>query len=69
MSSDMRITGPVDIRSETEARVAFDLMCYIAERETLTEAQRADRAHWLRLYLQCRRATGGAKLQFVLDPT
>ncbi len=67
-TENVHVTGPVDIKSESEARVAFDLMVFIANRETTTEEQKRSRDHWLTLYLQCRRATREASLQHVLEP-
>ena len=36
-TEDMRITQPVEIKTDSEARVAYDLMLYIASREQITD--------------------------------
>ena len=66
-TEDMRITQPVEIKTDSEARVAYDLMLYIANREQITDEQKKSRDHWLKLYLQCRRASREASLQHVLE--
>jgi hypothetical protein len=66
-TEDIRVTQPVEIKSESEARVAYDLMLYIAAREEITEEQNRSRDHWLKLYLQCRRASREASLSHVLE--
>lgn len=66
-TEDIRVTQPVEIKSESEARVAYDLMLYIAAREQITEEQKRSRDHWLKLYLQCRRASREASLSHVLE--
>lgn len=68
-TEDVRVTNAVEIKSESEARVAYDLMVYIANREEVTEQQKKSRDHWLTLYLQCRRATREASLEHVLKRT
>ena len=66
-TEDIRVTQPVEIKTDSEARVAYDLMIFIASREHATEEQRKTRDHWLKLYLQCRRAAREASLQHVLE--
>jgi hypothetical protein len=66
-TEDIRVTQPVEIKSDAEARVAYDLMLFIAAREKVTEEQKQSRDHWLKLYLQCRRASREATLQHVLE--
>ena len=66
-TEDIRVTQPVEIKSESEARVAYDLMLYIASKEQITEEQKRSRDHWLKLYLQCRRASREASLSHVLE--
>ena len=66
-TEDIRITQPVEIKTDSEARVAYDLMIFIAAREHATEEQKKTREHWLKLYLQCRRASRESSLQHILE--
>ena len=66
-TEDIRVTQPVEIKSDSEARVAYDLMLFIAGREKIDDTQKSSRDHWLKLYLQCRRATREATLSHVLE--
>lgn len=68
-TEDVRVTNAVEIKSESEARVAYELMIFIANREEAADQQKKSRDHWLTLYLQCRRATREAPLTHVLDRT
>ena len=65
-TEDIRVTHPVEIKADSEARVAFDLMQFIASREQVAEEQKRTREHWLKLYLQCRAAAREANLERVL---
>ena len=66
-TEDIRITHPLEIKTDSEARVAYDLMIFISAKEHATEEQKKTREHWLKLYLQCRRASREANLQHVLE--
>lgn len=64
-TEDIRISQPVEIKTDSEARVAYDLMIHIAHYE---EKDSYDRDYWLKLYLQCRCATQGHEsLQEILE--
>ncbi len=56
-------TPPKDNSSGSEARVAFDLMVFIAEHEAVEDSKSNDpkksRDYWFTLYVQCRMATKG----------
>jgi hypothetical protein len=67
MAEATRVTGPLEIKSDTEASVAYDLAKFIAAKEQADEGQKASREYWLTLYLQCRRATAGLALKHVLE--
>lgn len=59
MSTDnVQLSGPVTIRSDAVARVAFDLMEKIAMK-TSDEKQRGDKTYWLKLYAQCYKSASG----------
>lgn len=66
-TENIRVTSPVEIKTDGEARVAYDLMLYIAARESISDEQKKSRDHWLKLYLQCRGAAREASLQHVLE--
>ena len=66
-TEDIRVTQPIEIKSDSEARVAYDLMLFISAREKIDDAQKHSRDHWLKLYLQCRRASREATLKDVLE--
>lgn len=60
MSKDeIIVKEAIEIKDNSEARVAYDLMMLIADKEFATVAERSkqqhDRIYWLRLYDQCRR--------------
>ena len=67
-TEDIRVTHPIEIKPDSEARVAYDLMVFISHRETIDEATKKSRDHWLTLYLQCRRAAREASLSSILQP-
>lgn len=58
MSTDTRITGPIDIKTDSAERVAYDLMNKIAQFETVKDDAK-NREYWLKLYAQCYWATRG----------
>lgn len=60
MSKDeIIVKEAIEIKDNSEARVAYDLMVLIADKEFSTVAERSkqqqNRLYWLRLYDQCRR--------------
>ncbi|MCH7389530.1 hypothetical protein [Acinetobacter dispersus] len=69
MTDKAVLSGPVEIKDSSEARVAYDLMLLIANKEVgFTMAQNKDvseeqktRDYWLKLYSQCHRAARGLK--------
>lgn len=63
------LSGPVEIKDNSEARVAYDLMLLIANKEVgftmspnknVSEEQKL-RDYWLKLYSQCHKAARGLK--------
>ena len=60
-TEDIRITQPVEIKSDATARVAFDLMDHISRREDGKEPEKKTRDYWLNLYSQCWKAAQGQK--------
>ena len=66
-TEDIRITQPVEVKSDAAARVAFDLMDHISRREKPDDTQTRSREYWLTLYLQCLKAARGDALKYVLE--
>ena len=66
-TEDIRVTHPIEVKSDATARVAFDLMDHISRREKPDEAQSKSRDYWLTLYVQCLRASQGLALKHVLE--
>jgi hypothetical protein len=62
-TEDVRISA-----RDSEARVALDLMVFIAAREQIDETSKRSRDHWLKLYYQCRLAAREAALSSILKP-
>ena len=60
-TEDIRVTQPVEIKSDATARVAFDLMDHISKREDGQESEKKTRDYWLNLYSQCWKAAHGLK--------
>ncbi|MES2208094.1 MAG: hypothetical protein V4525_15025 [Pseudomonadota bacterium] len=59
---------PKKILTDTEARVAFDLMITIAvEEHNEGDDNKKGRDYWLTLYHQCRQATANAPLKTILE--
>ncbi len=50
------ITSPIEIKPDSEARVALDLAKIIAENDS-NRGEESEREYWLTLYYQCRMAT------------
>ena len=67
-NQDIKITRPVEVKSDAAARVAFDLMDHIFRHEKSDDAQTKSRDYWLTLYSQCLKAARGDALKYVLEP-
>jgi len=65
--SSVSVSGPVAIKSDSNARVAYELMTLISNREKPSEADTKTREYWLKLYWQCYQATDGSSLSHVLQ--
>lgn len=62
-----KISGPVQVQSDSRQRVAFDLMQRIASQEAESMgAQRASRDYWLKLYAACDAAVQGNMIESIL---
>jgi hypothetical protein len=66
-TEDVRVTQPVEIKSESEARVAYDLMVHISAWEKGKDSDKNTREYWLTLYRHCRKAARGDVLSAVLE--
>lgn len=66
-TESIRITQPVEIKSDATARVAFDLMDHISRCEPSADWKKETRAYWLTLYGQCYKAARGDALKYVLE--
>lgn len=65
MSDEMRITSPVEIQSDSKARVAYDLMMFIGDQ--IEAGDKSSRDYWFTLYNQCYKAACGQSLKYVLN--
>lgn len=66
-TEDRKITQPVEIKNDSDSRVAYDLMDHISRHEVNVDAEKKTREYWLTLYHQCRTAARGAALQHILE--
>lgn len=68
-NENVKISGPVKIVSDSTARVAYDLMKFIASDEINIEKGATtfrDRDYYLTLYRQCYKAADGSLLVTIL---
>jgi hypothetical protein len=65
-SQDKKLAGSAQVQDSSPARVAFDLMNHIGSLERIDKKQKESRDYWLKLYVQCHRATHGALVDRVL---
>lgn len=69
MADSISVSGPVEIESDSDARVAYDLMKFISSRENISEDDKKSRKYWLTLYYQCVLASKNAtSLNYILKP-
>lgn len=67
MADSISVSGPVAVKTDSNARVALELMTHISSWENTTDAQKKDRDYWLKLYWQCYQAASGSALSHVLQ--
>ena len=67
-TESVSIAQPIEVKSDSKSRVAFDLMEHIGRRDNIPDEQKKSRSYWLTLYVQCLKATSGEALQYVLEP-
>ena len=65
--SSVSVSGPVAIKSDSNARVAYELMLHISGWETVSDSDKRNRDYWLKLYWQCYQASSGASLGHTLQ--
>jgi hypothetical protein len=65
-AQDRKMAGSVQVQDNSHARVAFDLMNHIGGLERIEKKQKENRDYWLKLNVQCHRATHGALVDRVL---
>ena len=65
-TENVHITQPVEIQNDAKARVAYDLMTYIARHEDVANSEKKSRDYWLKLYYQCHLAASGSDIKYVL---
>lgn len=58
MADQTRVSGSVNVSSDSAERVAFDMAVHIAGWEEKQDEQK-DRKYWLRLVVECRGALRG----------
>jgi hypothetical protein len=66
MAESVNVSGPIDIRSDSRQRVAYDLMDKISRYEEGRDNDKKRRDYWLTLYNQCYKAASGSSLQSTL---
>ena len=66
MSNDINVSGPVEITSDGDSRVALELMKTISMYEN-DQQKSSHRDYWLRLYRQCYKAAKGRDLGSILN--
>jgi hypothetical protein len=66
-TENVNITNPIEVQSDTKARVAYDLMLLISRKEDDTADGKKTRDYWLTLYSQCHKAASGTALKYVLE--
>jgi hypothetical protein len=59
------LSGPVDVRHDSKASVAFDLMKQIDSFSAI-ETTKKTKEYWLKLYRQCYKAAEGHSLESIL---
>ena len=67
MADSISVSGPIDIKNDSNSRVALELMQHIAGWEDKGEAEKSTRDYWLKLYWQCYQAASGSSLSHVLQ--
>lgn len=65
--SSISVSGPVAVKTDSNARVALELMEHIAAWENKQNIDKANREYWLKLYWQCFQAASGSRLSHVLQ--
>jgi len=65
--SSISVSGPVAIKSDSNARVAYELMSHISGWESASDSDKRKRDYWLKLYWQCYQAASGSSLSHVLQ--
>jgi hypothetical protein len=58
MADAMRVQGPIEVQSDADSRVAFDLMQKISNFDKVP-AEQKDEKYWLGLYRKCWRVAKG----------
>lgn len=66
-TEDIRVTSPIEVKSDATSRVALDLMEHISRREDGKDTEKRSRDYWLTLYTQCYKAANGEALKYVLE--
>lgn len=59
------VSGPIEIKHDSTARVAFDLMRQIDQHNAPQPSQKP-KEYWLKLYRQCWKAANGVSLESTL---
>lgn len=65
--SSVSVSGPVAIKNDSNARVAYDLMTHISGWEEAPRNDKKTRNYWLKLFWQCYQAASGKGLATVLQ--
>ncbi len=64
-NESVSVSGPVTVKHDEKARVAFDLMRLIDDYAKVKSEQKS-KEYWLGLYRQCWKAANGNSLESIL---
>ncbi|MEW6206664.1 MAG: hypothetical protein AB1516_15230 [Pseudomonadota bacterium] len=64
-NENVSVSGPVEIKTDSKARVALDLMKHIDQYSELKTEQKT-KDYWLKLFRQCYKAANGQSLESIL---
>jgi hypothetical protein len=66
MAEDLKVSGPVEIKSASKEQAALALLEKIINYDNRFDVESKERKYWLTLYFQCLKATSGCDLENIL---
>lgn len=64
-NENVSVSGPVEIKTDSKARVALDLMKHI-DRYSELKTEQKTKDYWLKLYRLCYKAANGQSIESIL---